>query len=240
MVQTLLNYWILFQALKTPYPYYGILAILLLVFVFCAIFLKIKNGAFGMFILTCTIVGIVFGFFLITPQKARIPDISPDNNVHRVVFITRQGLHLSTGDVIVPAGIAFVTKPLRHYRQMVKELRTVINNDPVTLEWSDEMNGYTVTTASGVDIGMDLVSKGLATTSSLASDELRNAERAARHDMGGVWQLEAKWRPSVWWYFFPVIDGLFSLILGVTWVFAAGYGIVFSLLLLFGRVKYEG
>ena len=122
---------------------------------------------------------------------------------------------------------------------MVKELRTVINNDPVTLEWSADMNGYTITTASGVDVGIDLVSKGLATTSSLASDDLRNAERAAKHDMRGVWQLEVRCKPSVWWYLLPMYDGFISLLLGVMAAFAVGYGTVFSFILLFGRINYE-
>ena len=239
MTQTLLNYWMLFMALQTPYPYYGILAILLLIFVFCAIFLKIKNGAFGIFILLCTIVGLVFGFFLVEPIGTTTPDIQPDNNTHRVAFITKRGIHLTTGDIIVPAGVTFVTKPMRQYRKMLQELRNVINNDPVTLEWSEEMNGYTVKTSSGVDVGLHMVSKGLATTSSLASDELRNAERAAKHDLCGVWQIEARGTPSVTWYIFPFLEGLASILLGVLSSFLVGYAFMFVMLMFFGRIRYE-
>lgn len=239
MIQTILNYYMLFKAFQTPYPYYAILALLLLIFVFCGVFLRVKNGWLGVFLLVLTLAGIGFGFFLIDPPSVTRPGLDEDTNQVRVVFVNRKGIHLSTGDTIFPAGVAFVERPFRHYRSMVRAINDIVDNSPVTIEWSEEMNGYTITTASGVDVGRYLVSNGLAKTSSLASDELRVAERLAKYKRDGVWQLEVKARPSAWWYIFPFFDGLMSMLLGLLVSFTIGYGSIFILLVLLGRVNYD-
>lgn len=94
----------------------------------------------------------------------------------------------------------------------ISETKRVINNSKVLMEWDDSMNGYKIFTQDRTDLGLHLVSMGLARTNGNSNDELTSAELKAKSEHIGAWVrvrkgCEYKMSP-------PLIAGMVYIVAG--------------------------
>lgn len=189
MIERIVDILLLTTAFQTPYPYLIILGVLISGLIWCGIFLKICNGAFGYMLFTISLVALILAVLYIGDFESPEEDGNLDGKTVGVRHVSRSGLRLSTGDWVIPAGIEYFegARTWRYNRMAVQETKRVINNSKVLLEWDETMNGYKIYTKDRVDIGLHLVSKGLARTTGNANDELTSAELRAKATHVGAW-----------------------------------------------------
>lgn len=189
MIERIVDITLLVMAFQTPYPYLIILGVLISGLIWCGIFLKICNGAFGYMLFTISLVALILAMLYIGDFESPEEDGDLDGRTVGVRYVNRSGLRLSSGDWVLPAGIEYFegARTWRYNRMAVQETRRVINNSKVLLEWNDTMSGYKIYTRDRVDLGLYLVSKGLARTNGNADDELINAELKAKETHVGAW-----------------------------------------------------
>ena len=170
MLKQIIDYLALYFLFSTPYPYLVILAVLSLFFTWCAIFVKFKNSEFSVFLYILLMIIFILSASMIGLKWNETDDQRLDGQQRVVKNISRNGFLLDTGERIIPAGVEMPNRGfLRVLRIKVEEL---IDNKPITLNYSDRMGGYTMTTASGKDISEFLIENGYARPSKASSDYL--------------------------------------------------------------------
>lgn len=76
----------------------------------------------------------IFGLCSLQYKNHELPENGELNGQAVMVRrITQEGLKLETGATVMPAGIEFLARRDKQYREMVEELEKVINKQPVTI-----------------------------------------------------------------------------------------------------------
>lgn len=186
MLEFIRNLIFVFTAFSTPYPYLLILAVCIWFLLFFVAFAEIKNGFVGWIsaglCLSILLIGVVVvGEPVFTPKGTDL-----DGRKCQVEAVSRHGLHLESGETILPAGITLGDR-LWVCRQAMREMDLLIGGRPVRLDHNSRLHGYEVYTADGVNIAHHLLSAGLAFTDQYASDEMCGLESEARKRRAGYW-----------------------------------------------------
>lgn len=197
MLSKLLTIVSLFFAFKTPYPYILILGVLGVFFVWCGIFVKIKNGIVGWILYTFALGALIMGIAEVNKRWQGADDARLDSKTVCVLGINRNGFLLDTGERIVPAGVAMPTR--RHLRELVDHAMSFIGENPVKLTWDDEMGGYLMTVKNR-DISQFLIVNGYAKPNENASIMLHDLAESAKQKRLGVWSRPLLMEPQApWW-----------------------------------------
>lgn len=197
MLSKLLLFVSLFFALKTPYPYILILGVLGVFFVWCGIFIKVKNGIVGWILYIFVLGALVMGVAEVHTNWRGADDARLDEKTVCVLGINRNGFLLDTGERIVPAGITMPAR--RHLRELVNCTMSFIGDNSVKLTWDNEMGGYLMTVRDS-DISQFLVVHGYAKPNENASLTLHDLAESARQKKLGVWSRPLLMKPQApWW-----------------------------------------
>lgn len=182
---------------QLPYLWMILLSLGLFCMLFAVMFVNIKNGAVGWLAFVMTAGVMIFGLCSLQYKNHELPENGElDGKAAMVRRITQKGLKLETGDTVIPAGIEFLARRDKQYREMVEELETVINNKPVTLDRLRVPEGYLICAYDGTDLAEHLLRKGLARAGAGASDMQRRLQFEAQESRVGIWKQAWQGRTS--------------------------------------------
>lgn len=185
MIEAVIDWLVLFMAFKTPYPYILVLTVLLGILMYSIAFIDIKNSWAGGLSVCFMLCVLIFSLGVVGQSVWQPEENSVVNKTHRVTAITPQGLKLSSGDVVMPAGTRFVKRLSRHYKSMQAAIEEITTGKTVTCEAVD--GGYEVVTSDNISVGAYLVERGLVYTNEHASSRLKSLEEAAKQQRQGLW-----------------------------------------------------
>ena len=148
---------------QMPYLYLVLMSAALFILLYSVMFIKVKNGRVGWTAFLLSVGVLLLGIGCLVTEEPVLPENEELNGASALVErISPKGLTLDTGDTVVPAGVQFLTRRNKQYREMVRELETVINNKPVTLDKKSIPEGYLICAYDGTDLAEHLLGKGLA------------------------------------------------------------------------------
>lgn len=196
---------------QMPYLYLVLMSAALFILLYSVMFIKVKNGRVGWTAFLLSVGVLLLGIGCLVTEEPVLPENEELNGASALVErISPKGLTLDTGDTVVPAGVQFLTRRNKQYREMVRELETVINNKPVTLDKMSIPEGYLICAYDGTDLAEHLLKKGLATTGANASDRQRRLEMEAQSSGAGVWREVWGQKPR-----HPCLTALFAFVYGI-------------------------
>ena len=182
---------------QMPYLYLVLMSAALFILLYSVMFIKVKNGRVGWTAFLLSVGVLLLGIGCLVTEEPVLPENEELNGASALVErISPKGLTLDTGDTVVPAGVQFLTRRNKQYREMVRELETVINNKPVTLDKKSIPEGYLICAYDGTDLAEHLLGKGLARAGAGASDRQRRLQFEAQESRVGIWKQAWQGRTS--------------------------------------------
>lgn len=230
MLESIIDWLVLFMAFKTPYPYIVILTVLLGILMYSIAFIEIKNSWAGGLSVCFMLCVLVFSLSVVGQSVWQPEEDAVVDKTHKVTTITPQGLKLSSGDVVMPAGTRFVKRLSRHYKSMQAAIEEITDGKTVTC--AAAAGGYEVITSDNINVGEYLVERGLVYTNEHATSRMKSLEEAAKQQRQGLWA--GGWRAgperqggvfaALWTAFITVVQAFVYVVGGIaTGAFVGDY-----------------